>query len=116
MEPIRIILEVFVEPDELDHVGTELGKLPEVVYLYEVTGGPDIVDLTSTYIEVFAALKRLGGTATAIAIRDELARSTNPWAKANISPGLRRLVDLGYVEKLGDGRFRIVEEFQDGDV
>jgi uncharacterized membrane protein len=65
--------------------------------------------------EVFAALKRLGGTATAIAIRAELARSTDH-AKANISLGLRRLVDLGYVEKLGDGRFRIVEEFQDGDV
>jgi DNA-binding Lrp family transcriptional regulator len=48
MEPIRIILEVFVESDELDHVGTELGKLPEVVYLYEVTGGPDIVALIRT--------------------------------------------------------------------
>ena len=62
--------------------------------------------------EVFAALKRLGGTATAKAIREDVIRNTNSWAKSNIGLGLRRLVDLGYVEKLGDGRFRIVEEFQ----
>ena len=58
------------------------------------------------------ALKRLGGTATAKAIREDVIRNTNSWAKSNIGLGLRRLVDLGYVEKLGDGRFRIVEEFQ----
>ncbi len=48
MERIRIILEVFVEPRELGHVTAELGKLPEVVDLYEVTGEPDIVALIRT--------------------------------------------------------------------
>ena len=48
MEPIRIILEVFVESDKLDYVAAELGKLPEVVYLYEVTGKSDIVALIRT--------------------------------------------------------------------
>ena len=48
MEPIRIVLEVFVESGQLDHVGAELGKLPEVVCLYEVTGEYDLVALIKT--------------------------------------------------------------------
>ncbi len=48
MEPIRIILEVFVESEELRHVAAELRKMPEVVDLFEVTGEPDIVALITT--------------------------------------------------------------------
>lgn len=48
MDPIRIILELFVESDELGHVAAELCKLPEVVDLYEVTGESDIVALIRT--------------------------------------------------------------------
>jgi hypothetical protein len=31
MEPVRIILEVFFEPDELGHVATEKGRLLELI-------------------------------------------------------------------------------------
>jgi Lrp/AsnC family transcriptional regulator for asnA, asnC and gidA len=48
MAPIRIILEVFVEPGELSHVWAELGKLPEIVDLYEIAGESDIVALIRT--------------------------------------------------------------------
>jgi DNA-binding Lrp family transcriptional regulator len=43
LEPIRVILELFVDAGELGYVGRELSKLPEVVALYEVTGEYDMI-------------------------------------------------------------------------
>jgi predicted transcriptional regulator len=63
--------------------------------------------------EVFAALKRLGRAATAKEIIEELAIGTDQIARSNISLRLRRLATLGYINKLDDGRYQIVEEFPD---
>jgi DNA-binding Lrp family transcriptional regulator len=48
MKALRVLLEVFVEAQELTHVGAELAKLPEVVDLYEVTGESDLVAMIET--------------------------------------------------------------------
>jgi DNA-binding Lrp family transcriptional regulator len=48
MKAIRVLLEVFVESNELTDVGAELAKLSEVVDLYEVTGESDLVAIIET--------------------------------------------------------------------
>ena len=48
MEPIRVVLDVFVESGQLNQVRSELANLPEVHYLYEVTGAADLRALIRT--------------------------------------------------------------------
>jgi DNA-binding Lrp family transcriptional regulator len=48
LKAVRVLLEVFVEAQELTHIGVELAKLPEVVDLYEVTGESDLVAMVET--------------------------------------------------------------------
>jgi DNA-binding Lrp family transcriptional regulator len=57
LEPIRVILELFVEAGELRYVGRELSKLPEVVALYEVTGEYDVVAIIQ--VDSLAAFRDL---------------------------------------------------------
>jgi len=47
-QAIRVLLEIFVEAKELAQVSAELARLPEVIALYEVTGGPDLVAMVET--------------------------------------------------------------------
>jgi DNA-binding Lrp family transcriptional regulator len=47
-EPIRVLLDVFVESGQLDHVRSELASLAEVHDLYEVTGAADLRALIRT--------------------------------------------------------------------
>jgi len=48
LKSVSILLDIFVESDQLGHVCAELASLPEVLDLYEVTGAADLRALVTT--------------------------------------------------------------------
>jgi DNA-binding Lrp family transcriptional regulator len=40
---VRAILHIFVEPGKIKDVGEALAKMPEIIAVYEVTGGYDLI-------------------------------------------------------------------------
>jgi DNA-binding Lrp family transcriptional regulator len=46
--PTRVLLDIFVESGELPYVTKELASFPEVLDLYELTGGADLRALIRT--------------------------------------------------------------------